>query len=104
MDDGDVEPLHRLQREGDSHMLTTPFLSATVPRSSSGPLSRPPQLILPEDSLKSQAHVMLPAKGVLDSALAFTVQAIRYGLFYGDDGKSITVWPPRSSLLYYLPA
>lgn len=91
-DDGDVMPLYRIRREADSFALPTPFMSAAGPRvGGSGPLVRPPQLLLPEDSLASLTHFMTPAKGTMDSALAFTVQAIRYGMFYGEDGKSITV-------------
>lgn len=91
-DDGDVTPLHRFQRESDSFNLSTPFLSASAPRfGGSGHLGRPPQLMLPEDSLASMTQAMSPTRALVESALAFTVQAIRYGMFYGDDGKSITV-------------
>lgn len=98
-DDADVTPLYRLQREADSFSLSTPFMSASAPRiGGAGPLLRPPQLMLPEDSLASLTQAMVPAKGVVDSALAFTVQAVRYGIFYGEDGKSITVRMPASAL------
>lgn len=93
-DDGDVLPLYRYQCDGDSFSLSTPFLTASAPRfGGSGHHSRPPQLMLPEDSLASMTQAMLPTRALVESALAFTVQAVRYGMFYGDDGKSITVRP-----------
>eukprot|EP00892_Ulva_mutabilis_P007162 jgi/Ulvmu1/4818/UM020_0103.1 len=91
-EDGDVTPLYRFQRETDSFGLSTPFLSASAPRfGGSGQLSRPPQLMLPEDSLASMTQAMSPTRALVEPALAFTVQAVRYGLFYGEDGKSITL-------------
>ena len=59
--------------------------------------------MLPEDSLASMTQAMAPTKALVESALAFTVQAVRYGMFYGEDGKSITVRLCSSTLLCRAP-
>jgi hypothetical protein len=108
-DSGELKPLYRYRIDGPPTFFGpggTPFLSdasghfkgsgmqrhGTLSR---GAFQRPTQLILPadEDSTIAVAEKM-PSRAFTDSAIVFTMHAVRYGLFYGDDGKSVTVRPP----------
>lgn len=101
-DTGDLKPLHRYRKEPPQTLFgSTPFLNdASVffkgvgasRHGQRGQFQRPAQLILPADDESSVvAAEKVPSRAFMDSAVVFTTHAVRYGLFYGDDGKSVTV-------------
>lgn len=100
-DIGDVKPLHRYRKDPPQTIFgSTPFLTdaSGLFRGASrggqrGQFQRPTQLVLPaeEGSSSIVAAEKVSSRAFMDSAIVFTTHAVRYGLFYGDDGKSVTV-------------
>jgi hypothetical protein len=106
-DDG-FRPLHRQLRDARSALpnrSASPFVSAEAPPSHNATSGHPqplaslsPQLLKPAALEVSEAGdsatadgELRPAAALRDCALVFTVRATRYGLFYGDDGRSVQV-------------
>lgn len=104
-ENGDLKPLHRYRKDAPVTIFGTPFLTdssgfykgANMSRHGQrgpGQFQRPAQLILPaEEGSTIVVAEKVPSRAFMDSAIVFTTHAVRYGLFYGDDGKSVTVRP-----------
>jgi hypothetical protein len=93
---GDLRPLQHRRLEGPATMFGTAFLTdASGPLRSSG-ISRlrgmrPAPLALPEEASTNEHADKTPCHAFMESAVVFTTHAIRYGMFFGDDGTSVTV-------------
>lgn len=102
-DTGDLKPLYRYRRDSSQTLFGSPFLTDTpgflkgmngsrAGQRSPGQFQRPAQLILPaEEGSTVCAPEKVPSRAFMDSAIIFTTHAIRYGQFFGDDGKTIMV-------------
>ena len=101
LEEDGLRPIYRQLRDAEHTHLASPFVSentsaaapgVSAPMAALSPnLGRPLALDVSEGDSATGDTAMRPSAALQEAALVFTMRAVRYGLFYGDDGHSVQV-------------